>query len=666
MDKVRYIYGTKEAYLALDSHDSTAIYFCTDTRELYKGDQRYGDGVRVVASYASLPTVKTAASGVLYVCKDTGCGYVLKTSADGWNEVLHGVDDETIALDSEGRASVKAVPMAKVTGLAAELKRIEDALGESGGTTIDTGATAVKVQGAGNAVTDASYNASSRTMTLEKNTKFATADELSEEGKSLRAYVDEKTKGISTDASLADLQNRMGAAEADIDALESVMYEADTYIRTVDPDNTVTGVVYAKNFPDGTNLGGYVTYEKNVASGEKYFVTTRVPDNKNYAVALFYNETGYMDGVGFNDTAAVMNVTDYEVTIPDGCTLLRCSAQTSVTFTLKQEITERTLLNPVEELRKVQKPIAYRLANNTIEVCSKYGVDKDQKILLSPKGGNGLFDFYRFALLENTSPAPSTNFDGYTVYLSNTTDWHAPFQVSAVDGADGDNVKTDGNYRLYFTGGNHQYNNTGSGSTATARLGSLRFFVDGKEITAGEGYANTVEMRWTNYVQGYNTTKADGSGREILQENHTLRFDGVEWTSDVELIALEEINIAVWYGFQGVLGSQSNPLVYLKSVRYVGSKNRGIFSPTGDAGFASSCGSETCNKVICHGDEHCMEIEVDETYDLGKRAYTNPYSACFTTTSRKVYHSIVHNDKMPSIPAGDHYYLRGKYRFYPM
>lgn len=89
-------------------------------------------------------------------------------------------------------------------------------------------------------------------------------------------------------------------------------------------------------------------------------------------------------------------------------------------------------------------------------------------------------------------------------------------------------------------------------------------------------------------------------------------------------------------------------------------------SPTGDEGFSSSCGSETCSKVICHGDEHCMEIEVDETYDLGKRTYADPYKACFTTTSRKVYHSIVHNEKMPTIAAGAHYYLRGKYRFYPM
>ena len=45
--KVRYKQGTKQQYLALPERLSNALYWCTDTRELFKGDQLYSDGVRL-------------------------------------------------------------------------------------------------------------------------------------------------------------------------------------------------------------------------------------------------------------------------------------------------------------------------------------------------------------------------------------------------------------------------------------------------------------------------------------------------------------------------------------------------------------------------------------------------------------------------------------------
>jgi chromosome segregation ATPase len=107
--------------------------------------------------------------------------------------------------------------------------------------------------------------------------------------------------------------------------------------------------------------------------------------------------------------------------------------------------------------------------------------------------------------------------------------------VRATENADGDDIES-----TYFTGGNHQYNNQGSGSSATARSLSLRFFVDGREVMSEKGYANKIEIRWTNNVQGYNTRKADGTGREILQERHRLIFNGIEWTETTnKLIELQ-------------------------------------------------------------------------------------------------------------------------------
>ncbi|MBR6632444.1 MAG: hypothetical protein IKK89_10960 [Alistipes sp.] len=137
MAKVRYVQGKKASYLALGSYDPMALYFCTDTNELFKGDQLYSDGVRIVLNYASLPAFNVAADGILYYCKDSGAGYVLNEERTGWLAVIHGIDNETIELNDNGLMAVAAIPIAKVTGLAEELQRIE-AVAIAGGSVATT------------------------------------------------------------------------------------------------------------------------------------------------------------------------------------------------------------------------------------------------------------------------------------------------------------------------------------------------------------------------------------------------------------------------------------------------------------------------------------------------------------------------------------------------
>lgn len=131
--KVIYKKGTKETYLGLSEHLSNALYFCADTRELYKGDDLYTDGLRLVASYDELPVFLQAAEGKLYVCEDTGNGYVLNRTRSGWKQVTFGVDNDTLEVNSAGQLGVKTIPMEKVENLFAELQRLEDAIGTGGG-----------------------------------------------------------------------------------------------------------------------------------------------------------------------------------------------------------------------------------------------------------------------------------------------------------------------------------------------------------------------------------------------------------------------------------------------------------------------------------------------------------------------------------------------------
>lgn len=124
--EVLYRQGTKAEYLALPARLANALYFCTDTKELFKGDDLYSDGMRVVASFSDLPIFTQAAANKLYVCTDTGCGYVLNSTRDGWDIVVHGVDHSTIGYDDYGLMRVEAVPVELVAGLSEKVNALID------------------------------------------------------------------------------------------------------------------------------------------------------------------------------------------------------------------------------------------------------------------------------------------------------------------------------------------------------------------------------------------------------------------------------------------------------------------------------------------------------------------------------------------------------------
>lgn len=271
---------------------------------------------------------------------------------------------------------------------------------------------------------------------------------------------------------------------------------------------------------------------------------------------------------------------------------------------------------------------------NGIEISYPYGRDV-LTVLLKKRGGNNLFDFYTLKT-------------GAEMLCDSTTDWHSPFIVAAVDNADGDTPEN-----KYFTGGNHQTNNSGSGGAVTARTSELVFYADGKIVDAGEtGHADVIEMRWTNMVQGYNTSKADGSGREILRENHVLTFTNGKFESYVELVPLENVILSTYYGLQGILRAWDK-------IRYPGGTNRAEY--TGD----SESGDSTTYCIDCRGESHLMRIELDPLFDLGKRenTFVTGTRGAFSESYGKCYFTVVNTEV--SMAAGDMYCLRGAYTFSP-
>lgn len=100
---------------------------------------------------------------------------------------------------------------------------------------LDTGMTSVEVVGDGNAITSASYNATTRKLTLTKGATYMTGTdvdgkidavvgEIPADGEgaaqTVRQYIDAKTAGIASDEALSQLAERVETAEGEIDALQ--------------------------------------------------------------------------------------------------------------------------------------------------------------------------------------------------------------------------------------------------------------------------------------------------------------------------------------------------------------------------------------------------------------------------------------------------------------
>lgn len=163
----------------------------------------------------------------------------------------------------------------------------------------DTGMTSVEVVGEGNAVTAAVYSADGRKLTLTKGATYMTAADVDSkisnavgslgndsEGNAyanVKAYVDAKTSGIATDAALGELQEKVEAAEGDIDKLETAIGEGGSVTLAIaDAKAAGTGAQAAAEAADAKAVAAQSKADEAYAlAGEK--TTMAEVEAKNYA-----------------------------------------------------------------------------------------------------------------------------------------------------------------------------------------------------------------------------------------------------------------------------------------------------------------------------------------------------------------------------------------------
>lgn len=424
--------------------------------------------------------------------------------------------------------------------------------------------------------------------------------------------------------SIAENADSISKLSNEIDGLENSAFE----FVSINPDY-VSGYCYTL-VTNALFKADYYRYTVISAENIKE-VSVTAQTNKHIPPVVFMkdkeikaeNVTGYDKcGSEGNDLSIVTN---YTVTIPSDCKYILFQSSTE-NFT-GTDIKQKTIKKTTNLYCKISDGIL-----TAITPFKKTSL----KIEFGKRGVNNIPDF-RYIHIGNTA-----------IY-SNTTDWHSPFVVGAVNNADGD--ATDKTW--HFTGGNHSYANTGEG-VPTGRCTELEYYVDGVVVEDFDGYCSIVDINWTNLVQGYNTKKSDGTGREILREEHRLHYDGYEWKSEVYITPLEDIKMGKWYGFQCAFAKD-----VMSDIRYIGGTNRGANPWLAD----SNCGDKECNMLVAYGNTVRFEMEIDKDFDLGSRKLYSGTEGIFGTQYGNAYCYFASNANMSK---DDVYAIRGYYRFSPM
>lgn len=402
---------------------------------------------------------------------------------------------------------------------------------------------------------------------------------------------------------------------------------------------------YALNIQTGAYLATTKEYWSNsgyrcaiieATSSDTIYISTRTSAANTIPVALFYNgvpsASTYIGLWGEYTQETVL--TNVLLPIPDGTThiVLNCRGYSNP-FTAYRSY---TVIN--SKIRNGEISASY--ANDTLTLKTWYTDTEMLLIQIGKGGGNNLVDFRRIAGISAA--------DGSTVfeYIQNT-DWFGPYMVRAVANADGD---LPDNWYAHFTGGNHQYNNSGSGSTPTARCVIDKVLFDGKTATSEDTYCSVVEMWWTNYVQGQNTKKADGTGREILKENFYLRFDGNNFAVEHSFTPLENVSIRRYYGLQANWNSTLAP-----QYNFIGGTSRAL----------KTLSSTEANS----GDRNCYDFYIVDNLsnrilfhlghtDLGAMNKNSDAYSAFQSYS-KVYFNLINGNDWQNFSANDMYFYTG-------
>lgn len=298
--------------------------------------------------------------------------------------------------------------------------------------------------------------------------------------------------------------------------------------------------------------------------------------------------------------------------------------------------------------RCIQPKIYVEVSDDkSVSVSCKIASDKDMRVVLKKRGPNDILDFAKWYLAPNPSRTVLTEIGEKYLVLNAETDTFSPYIVRAVNNINGDMPRSGD-----FTGGNHSYFNIGYGGSPTGRTADIEIYVDGVSVNGVyQGYATKVDIIFKNRIQANNTKKADGGGREVLEETNSLSFDGIKWKSRINVTALEDIDIRRYYGLQLGVYNLGDTVTYYdeKTVSYP--LNQKTWSRT-----------KNCRKFAISGG--ILDVEVAQNWQDENAIFKNSENfSAFSHRYGKIYFNVIHTNEKNILTAGDSFEINGYYRY---
>lgn len=238
--------------------DADSFYLTDDTRELYFGDKKYTEGVRLYTNAVGKPA--TPAEGVLYVNTDTGVGEVYNGSV--WTVVIKGyatsigagADDTTVPTSK----AVKDYTDAKVAEVAGDVANLGALASKNEVSEAELEATLkTKIDGKANQ-TDLD-TANGKLTTLIGTDAGKSARTIANEELAAQLIPESAKESLDT---LAEIATWIQSHPDDASAMNQAITTLQNLVGTLPKDATSgTVVAYIKEYADGAiaalNIGDY-------------------------------------------------------------------------------------------------------------------------------------------------------------------------------------------------------------------------------------------------------------------------------------------------------------------------------------------------------------------------------------------------------------------------
>lgn len=301
-------------------------------------------------------------------------------------------------------------------------------------------------------------------------------------------------------------------------------------------------------------------------------------------------------------------------------------------------------------------PLVCKKNNDVIQLAYKYNKDNDLRISFEKFGSNNLLQIAYVQIISSSNPTvnPNFNINPSKTLVNKITDSISPYMLKSVNNADGDKVSTS---EYDFVGGCHGYNNGANDTIATARMIFYKIRVDGKDISENGIYgANKIDIIVTNRIQGNNTKKADGTGREILEEKIIYTITQGKISVINEIKALEDVKIYRNYGLQCyVLNWKTNGKVYfVDGVDF-------LEKPLDSNAHAGTKGENSNCRKICLTDGSDKLIMSLDLNGLGYKRYINDIDKTAFWSNDKLYFHLINN--YITIPLNGKIFYSGSWEF---